>query len=231
MCLLPLSVLAGGGETTGDWSLVEAHAQANPPEPIAWVIGQQENQRLGRFCMASLMETVSKEQAESGQKFEVRIGLWLNAEALEVRLPVRPSEPLFNRVSSIVGDSLSLVGPDDSTIDTFGAVVEEQPQTQPPNKLLSIFPVKFICGEREKWAYSSGCEVEIPRDDLLINLSRADDLKVFFWTKDDRMAEQSISIPESTKVINSLNKCVAALSKDQTYKDVVKLQNQDGAGN
>ena len=233
--LFPLSVLCGQYENIEVWLPVEAHAQGNSPEPIAWVIGQTEDQRLGRYCMASLIQTVSKEQAESGEKYDLRIGLLLNSAALEVRLPVRPSEPLFNRVPSIVNDTLTLRGPDDSSIDTFGAVIEELPQRHPPNKLLSILPVKYICDEREEdhmrygSLYFPGCEAEIPRDDLLIKLSRADSLEVFFWT-DDWAKEHSISIPESAKVINSLNNCVAALSNDQSYQDGFELRAAGSAG-
>lgn len=254
--LLPTSVLCGGLEHNVGWSLLEAHAQGSSPEPIAWVIGQTEDQRLGRSCMASLLQTVSKEQAESGEKYDVRIGLFLNSASLEVRLPVRPSEPLFNRFPSINrqvyqwgNDTVALRGPDDSRIDTFGAVIEELPPGQPPNKLLAILPVKFICDEREEdhmrdgSLYFPGCEAEIPRDDLLIKLSRADSLEVFFltddWTKEDPSdwkhisdwkREHSISIPESAKVINSLNNCVAALSNDQSYQDGFELRAAGSAG-
>ncbi len=177
------------------------------------------------------METVSDKQAENGPNFDVRIGYWLSSEnILQMRLPVRPSEPLFHRIPSLIGDWLFLVGTDGSTIDTFSLSVEEQPQTAPPDKLLSITPIKLNCSEPEQLVFTPDCEIELPGDDLLINLSRADGLRVWFSTKDERTA-QSISTPQSAKVIDSLNNCVAALSNDQTYKDVIKLRDTGSAGN
>lgn len=233
LCLLPLSLLCAGFEATEDGSLMEAHAQtnhakSNAPEPLAWGIGQQENQTLGRFCMASLYESVPNNQAANGRNFDVRMGIFLSTEnILQIRLPVRPSEPLYNRLE---GSDWIVLNEDNSSFDQIGAYVEEQPQTQPPNKLFSITPVKFNCPDGGQLMFLPGCEVELPVNDLLTKLSRADEIQVNFLTQAG-LKTQIISTPRSDEMMNSLQKCVTALSNNQTYQDLIKLKDQDNAGN
>lgn len=228
MCLLPLSVLCGGLEHNLGWSPIEAHAEANSPEPIAWGIGQFENQSLGRYCMAALYETVPDKQVENGPRYDVRMGYWLSTEnILQIRLPVRPSEPLYNRLQ---GPDWIVLKEDNSLFDQIGAHVEEQPQTHPPDKLFSITPVKFKCPDGDRFIFQAACEVELPGNDLLTKLSRADEIHVNFLTQAG-VKTQITSTPRSDEMMNSLQKCVTALSNDETYKDVVELQDKGKSGN
>lgn len=239
LCLIPLSLLCAGFEATEDGSLMEAHAQtnhakSNAPEPLAWGIGQTEIQALGRFCMASLMETVSHKQADNGQNFYVRMGIFLSPEVLQIRLPVRSSEPLYKRFTD--GVDQIILKENDNFIDGMDALIEEQPPTAPDTKVFSITPVVFDCpwGEAKmSWDLMDwpGCEAKLPGDDLLTTLSRADEIQVLVSTREGVVEAQITSIPRSDEMMNSLQKCVTALSNDQTYQDLIRLENQDSAGN
>jgi hypothetical protein len=170
---------------------------------------------------------VPNNQAANGQNFDVRMGIFLSSDILQIRLPVRPSEPLYNRLPD--GDILFLKGSDDSIIESTGAHVEELPQAAPPNKLLSITPLKFNCENGESLSYGPGCEINAPGYDFLVSLSRADEIQISALTMDG-LKIQEIPTSRSDEMMNSLQKCVTALSNNQTYQDLIKLKDQDNAG-
>ena len=165
-----------------------------PVSAGGWVIGSEE----AVHCMTAHM---TPKAADEGYDIKVGILLWPDGK-VEVRKNFFPEDSLYRNAAKVTG--VKFLGADGAMIAKHNLAVSEKLLSNPTRSALILSPANSAGEQHSQFTE----ELSSTRTMVLVDGSDG--------------AIESISIPDASGAVSSLNACVASLGSGEAYRHFVK---------